>query len=121
MTNAIEKLAHMLKVESAMGDDPVLSHVWVIGKILSAIQADPFEYLEVKPLEWRRMEKEFMYVVKNPWLYETTNHMYQIYQCEKYWTVMMGSLVIKLDSCLTLESAKAAAQTDYENRLKECF
>ncbi|MCK4856858.1 MAG: hypothetical protein KAT58_02715 [candidate division Zixibacteria bacterium] len=63
-----------------------------------------------KPLVWREMDEEFLQAVRFPWKFESTNHMFQLYNTDRCWRVMMGSLVIKFDSCETLAAAKAAAQ-----------
>ncbi len=113
-TEAVEKLAELLYSNMEFEELDVKA-------ILAAIQADPLAYVKPKPLEWRTMTEQFTRHVKNHWVCESTNHMYQIYDCGGYWRVQMGALVIKFDSCFTLEAAQAAAETHRNEMLAKEF
>lgn len=120
MDDAVEKLVVAILKDGA---SVLTTHgATVVSEIaIAEFRADLLGYFPPKDLEWRSMSDQFIKHVKNHWVCESTNHMYQIYDCGKYWRVQMGALVIKFDSCLTLEAAKAAAQADYIKRIEELF
>ena len=115
MTDAIEKLA------AVYHDAKYERHDCPFTAIISEIQADPLEYLEVKPLEWEKHpDLDEWYSLPQSELTGVSEYM--VYPAvaggDLFTLVVMGEeLGPYINSGIPLQ----IAQTHHENRLKECF